>query len=237
MYKTILFCSERSGSSRLHRFLYELADGEFPAHPFRNMNFEDRDEVYPVLYNFYDEDNWGFKHGFVYNPKFVSEEVIKYHGSIVFIKRRNILRQQVSNILGGRTHYFNVDSIEERNEYRSKDMYGSIDPDKLKEMVEGQYEAIQRWKGFLDEHEKEYYDINYEDLFVDKTDEEKKEILFSIGEYVNRDIEVIDKTIERFFWKFDERLKLNNSKTYSKIENVDQIEEQVGSEKTGYLLK
>ncbi|MBT5873144.1 MAG: hypothetical protein HOH43_06965 [Candidatus Latescibacteria bacterium] len=243
--RLILFCHARSGSTSLCRMLNlhpQLNILEEPlSEDFTKWHPEERD--YAELINDIDSLNEQMDHIFSrYNgikvlhfelrpPRFIYLLGLPAY-TVIFLRRRNLLQTVVSSELAEQSTKWTIGDLERP----IAETYADLKPLSI-EQVQGQMEALQRELELFDaviSHRPAgtYLKLWYEDLYMVPADKR----LATVGS-ICRFLELAPIDDEQIHAYLDpSEAKMNNASTYRLIPNAHEIDQQLGSDATGWLF-
>ena len=248
----LIFALARTGSTTLSRLLQCHPGIHCLGEPFNPVLYEgeysrratDRDSLDAVM-----AEIWGgynaVKHvwhpaGWPFGDDGALNEHMAAHGDypVLLLTRRNALRRLVSLQISHQTNVWILDSEEARRKFEEFPLQ-SIEPSLLRAQLENEERVVARYKARLAETGKPFMHLNYEDLFgpsqpIERKLDRLKEILAFLGRAPITD----PGAIRRASRLFDpSRWTINSERTYRRIPGIERIEEELGSDETGWLFE
>jgi hypothetical protein len=187
----------------------------------------------------------GIKHvwhasGWPFNGKrhFNTHLLVEGSERVLFLNRRNILRRAVSSQISKQTNVWFFGDESSRKHVRSF-KFTPLDIEWLAWQLKFEIEAISENKRLLDSCGMSYIELWYEDLFERKVNwrrqvERVHEIIGFLGGSAITDEGSIAKMRELLDPK---KSKISSPSIYRKIPGITEIENQFGSDETGWLFK
>ena len=254
--KYLIFAHERSGSSTLLKIFNLHPQIKLIGEPFHrnyltprkdfyiNTNNEDKIEIstlenLKLALNLIANEFNGFKHVFRHlNYEANNYLLIESGMKPVFLQRKNLLQVVISSSISGNMKDWGGVPLKWKEQFK-KQKFEPLDIEKIKKRIKKLKQQIEEYKRNLNSNKTEYYNLCYEDLYgKDISEMEKIKIINKIFDFWNieplKDKESI-KRMKEFF--NPNQYKLNSKKTYKQIPNIQEIEEKLGSDETGWLFQ
>lgn len=241
----VLFGHPRSGSNTLMKIINLHPKLDLLSQPFnetRHVYAKDernyRKEVQTIedldrILNEIDSQYNGFKTFSFQLPEEFNVYLLTKRGyKIIFLNRKNHLKSVVSKFIAEQTKIWTADEKEQRQ--NQPDTLNSIDINAVRGEVEYLKSDYQKYSEILDRANIQLINILYENLFTELEDDRMKEItrLFQFLELETSP--EMEAEIRRLL---SPKRKINDIKTYNLIPNIQEIEQTLGSEESGYLFK
>lgn len=248
MNNFIIFSLARCGSSSLMDLLNLHPGVRCMDEPFNPDCFEGRyirsasklENVDRVLTQLWQSAN-GIKH--VWTPEawpFPStshnDRLLSSGARIVFLRRRNVLRRIVSQLISWQLREWKFAFPEDRERLR-RFSFRPLDTDFVRRHVINEIRLVNETRSRV-EQKVNLFDLWYEDLYqTDISLSAKHDVLDRIRTFLS--ISSPDSDVLR---KIDQRLdpginKINSEETYSRIPGIAKVEGEFGSDETGWLFK
>jgi hypothetical protein len=248
----ILFSLARSGSTTLLHLLNCHRDIRCINEPFNPSNFGGRyfrqvsdivslndalDEIWRSfngIKHVWHASGWPFTH----RPQFNQHLLLGSRARVLLLNRRNILRRVVSSQISEQTKVWSFADESEREQVHSFE-FRPLDVEWLKWQLEFEMEAIAAQKRLLDSGGVSYIELWYEDMYETATDwrrqvDKVNEIIAFVGGCAVTDKDAVAKMRDLLNPR---NTKLNTHSTYRRIPGIEEIEEQFGSDETGWLFQ
>ncbi len=157
---------------------------------------------------------------------------------IVFLYRKNTLRKVMSQFISRQT---TVWAGGEQSKLKILNhTFEPVPVRKVKKRMASQLARENDYRSMLDNLGVEYFDLPYEDLYGSCKDfQSRTRVVEEILDFCGYDKEPLlqEPTISEVKAWLEPKMKLNSEDSYRLIPNIDEIEEQCGSDKTGYLFR
>ncbi|MBU1683416.1 hypothetical protein KJ742_05725 [Patescibacteria group bacterium] len=156
---------------------------------------------------------------------------------VIFLQRRNLLQMVISSLIARKMQKWGGGAERWRKKFKQH-QFKPFDIELIQKRIQGISEKIKKYKQLLKDNNIDFYNVYYEDLYGPDVSEEKKlQIINEIFEfwgvgklkklkYIKQAKELLDPG----------KYKLNSEETYKQIPNYKEIEEQCGSDETGWLF-
>lgn len=166
------------------------------------------------------------------NEASLMNTVIDFYGRVVLNGRRNLLKRKISEVISVNTDIWHIDGEEEREKVKQVDSW-EVDIDNLREDIERKENLWDEYTDFIEKNEIPYYQIDYEELYQT---ENVKHRVFEIRKLVDwLGFDFDEDRIGRIRRVLSPERKYNNKETYQLIENIEEVNEELGPE-YGYLF-
>lgn len=177
---------------------------------------------------------WPFKG----KPQFNRHLLLKGSTRLIFLNRRNILRRAVSSQISKQTNVWFFAEESERQRVQSFD-FRPLDIEWLTWQLKFEMEAISEQKRLLDSSGMSYLELWYEDLYESQPNwrrqvERINEIIGFVGGCAVTDESAVSQMRELLDPK---NSKMSPHSIYLKIPGILEIENEFGSDETGWLFK
>jgi hypothetical protein len=151
---------------------------------------------------------------------------------IVFLRRKNLLRAAVSALIGGQTGVWKVWDLkcEIRDHYRD---LAPLSIAELREIVEWLDEQIPEYERMVDRRPQgTYVKLVYEELYTPDVEANKRVLrpVFDMLGLAMPQTKELDRLLD------PSSTKLNSEATYRLVPNAAEIDEKLGSDRTGWLF-
>ena len=245
--KLVLFCHIRSGSASLYEILQmhpmlniidEPFNDEFNKRHPEEKNYVDAIDDIPSLeealadifsrYNGLKVQQWQLRR------ELYSHMLRKPEYTIIFLRRQNLLQTSISGMIAHQTTFW-----QKRDLTRSLDeIYAHLQPisiDEIRKWIQGLSENIAYYDRVISSRPAgTYLKLVYEDLYL-VSPRQRRVNFEAIFRFLDLDMsEIEDNALQKYL--NPENAQLNSSETYRFIPNVDEIEETLGSDETGWLF-
>jgi hypothetical protein len=158
--------------------------------------------------------------------------------NVLLLVRRNYFRRLISNLVCRQTNYWIGTKQEFELRVRTIE-FKHLDPTRVRNAILRDVDAISRYTSFLKENNVKYSAIEYEELFSQK---------LTVAERYRMVVDLLTLmgfspiTVERFentcSHNFDASAhRWTSEQVYRRIPNIEELECQVGSDKTGWIFK
>jgi hypothetical protein len=246
----VLFSLARSGSTTLAHLLNCHPDVNCLIEPFNERRCGSKYRRYLTDGRSLDaalEEIWkthnGFKHvwdpsgwPFETDPHLNERILLRPHQQTLFLTRRNILRRIVSSQISEQLGVWT-----ETDEFRSKIQgfkFKPVDKNRVQSSLKAERRAVKRQRQLLADYRVNYLELAYEDLFAPATPRQQLDKLNDILAFLNKDRMTDERLLSQAAALFNPRnSKLNSHETYLLIPQIEEVEEQFGSDETGWLFK
>ncbi len=243
--KILILSLPRTGSSALAHSLAMHPEirvlGE-PFHPNNEGNFirlvHDIDSFNSAIDKIFAECNC-IKHMMHHVPLEFHRDVLKRDDiRVVFTHRKNLLKKVVSQFISRQTKVWG-----QGEEWKSKVLSHDFEPvplPRIKRQIKKQTSLEHEYRKALKKLRVDYFNVAYEDLYDEKVSvEERLKILEKIIDFVGYDTSPLftEPMRSRVVSRLEPSMKVNSEDSYRLIPNINEIEKEFGSRKTGYLFR
>lgn len=174
---------------------------------------------------------------FISNEVSLNQHLLTFFDKVLFLNRKNILKRIVSGLISMQTKVWEVNSGKDRKAVEEYEFI-PLEESTIDWFLKFEKFYIDKFKSDLIDKNIDFFEIFFEDLFVDNIlmgDKIKK--CYEMYNFLNASVEFSEVDFEKMRKILGPDLKLNDKNTYLKIPNIQVIEEKFGSEENGYLLK
>ena len=247
----VIFALARTGSTTLSRLLQCHASVRCLGEPFNPVLYEgayaravtDGESLERTMADIWQEHN-AVKHvfhpaGWPFADPALNERLLLDEGHrILLLTRRNRLRRLVSLQMSQQSNVWILDSEESRRKFEGF-AFHAIDRAVLKAQFDYERDVLERYQALLAESGKPFLHVHYEDVFGrGRSFEDKLETLQEILAFLGRAPLADPKALRRAKSFFDAgRWTINSAATYRRVPGIDRIEEEFGSDDTGWLFR
>jgi sulfotransferase family protein len=242
----------RSGSTTLARLLNCHKDIRCliePFHPkryagkFYNAAADERslDSVLNAIWSkcngikhVWESSGWPFED----RPELNDRIVLGPNRRLIFMIRRNLLRRIVSNFISRQTKFW-IGTKEEFHERLQSVQLRELSPETVLKQIRSDREAIaHRLESFAD-RSADVMTLYYEDVFrEDASQADQFDVVNSTLEFLGFSQLTLDVFAGEWQHHFDPALnQWASAEVYRRIPGIDRIEEQVGSDESGWLFR
>ncbi len=156
---------------------------------------------------------------------------------IVFLNRRNLLQRIVSTQMSEQNRVWQMWGEQSRGKIMAHH-YEPLDKAALRTELQAEREASMRVRQRLQQSGRPYMDLWYEDLFGSQSREQKLHALGGVFAFVT------GRPFQRALLRPNasklldaDTNKVNSPQTYRLVPAIDEIEDEFGSEETGFLFR
>lgn len=169
----------------------------------------------------------GFKHLSYQLEQSKNEELLSSgRYKIIFLRRKNLLKRLVSENISQQAQYW----LGNRERILKHDFHEISLEKTKKELIKDQTEQ-EHYYNYLKKNKIDFFDLKYEDLYEENLSEEQKFVVLNkIFKFLGFNPVSAKKNKKICHLLDPEKNKLNNLETYSKIPNIDQINQAFGSQ-------
>ena len=248
----VLFSLPRCGSTTLMHLLNCHPDIRCTHEPFNKAwtvipNFEpveDRETLDLLLESLWEQYN-GIKHVFVpAGWPFPRRSTLNQHlllragHQVIFLHRRNLLQQIVSNEMALQSRIFAIAHAEDRTRIEGF-QYRPIKKRRLAHMLLTWKRGMKNYRSELLRQGIPFLDLTYEELFDRALIlNQRRQVLEGIFKFLGRDPAAQGIDHVRVKALFDPaRSKINSADTYRLVPGIERIESFFGSRENGWLFK
>jgi hypothetical protein len=241
--KTLIFALPRTGSTSLakainahtHRWcvIEPFTPGPNKREPVKNeadllVRVSQIWQQYNAIKHIWLPCGWPFAGGMKLNKCLLSGMAEK----VILLSRRNILRRVVSCELSMQVNIWYVSNSRSLKEFRASD-FKALDAENIKRQLTEDVSFLAQWRTTLTDCGVEWMEVTYEDLYG--TNGAREIEFFKVFQFLGMpkdhpswpDISaVVDAPTAR----------MNDTSTYRRIPNIDEIEEKAGADSTGWLF-
>jgi hypothetical protein len=247
----LVFSPTRCGSTTLGRLLNCHPQIRCLEEPFNPFNYEGRylrqatnsvelDRVVEVIWTTHN----GIKHTwapdgwpFVGNPALNAAILLKPQQKVIFLRRRNLLRRLVSAHISNQTGVWGVFDRDDRKIVENF-AFTPMDTVSVKAQLRADNQMLSHYRSLLVDNGTSFIDVVYEDLYCCvESPIDQIEILNGIFTFLG--VKGIDDegTLSRVGYLLNpEIMKLNSFHTYNTIPGIQEIDQECGSDETGWLF-
>jgi hypothetical protein len=247
----VILSLPRCGSTTMARLLNCHPDIRCLIEPFHAGNYEGRFHRLAVSFSvdFALELIWtkwnGIKHvwvpggaPFAENPELNDRIALGPDRKIVLMRRRNLLRRAISNLICRQTGYWVGDRAGFCDRLSATDL-DPVEPEVLRRQIDRDREAIERCVRSLGESSAQVYTLYYEDVFRDGQSQAERLLvvntLLDFLDFIPVTATEFANHWERHFDPAENRWASDD--IYRMIPGVELVEEAVGCDETGWLFR
>jgi hypothetical protein len=163
--------------------------------------------------------------------------LLRSAGRVIFLTRRNLLQQAVSNELTFQTQYYNHGQIPAR-ERPAELSYRKLNERRLRHYLRAWPRAAAKSRRKLLRSHLRTHLLEYEDLFgPDQNLAARRQRLERVLEFLGRSLEDGGVDQQRIDELLDPALaKVNSAEVYLRVPGIEAIERKLGSNRTGWLF-
>ena len=249
--KIMILAPGRSGSTSLLKVLdchpaikgleepfHKVGGKERVGHEYYIRFVHDADSFYSTVDQIFKDYNC-IKHMMHDVPVAYHQGVFKRNDlRIIFLYRKNTLRKSMSQFISRQTAVWAGGDQSKSKIFNHT--FEHIPVRKIKKRMERQLARESDYRGMLDDLGVEYFDLPHENLYGERKDFQcRTRVVEEILDFCGYDKEALfqEPMMSRVKAWLEPKMKLNSEDSYRLIPNIDEIEEQCGSDKTGYLFR
>ncbi|MGK2924215.1 MAG: hypothetical protein ACSLE2_01200 [Lysobacterales bacterium] len=164
--------------------------------------------------------------------------LLRSAGRVIFLTRRNLLQQAVSNQLAWQTKFYNHWQGRAR-ERPAEFSYRSLDEKQLRHCLRAWPRAAARFRRYLRPGIPHGHFLVYEDLFgPDRDLPARREGLQRVFEFLGLSLEDLGVDGRRIDELLDPGMaKVNSAEIYRRVPGIETIERKFGCDRTGWLFR
>ena len=157
---------------------------------------------------------------------------------VIYLHRRNLLQQIISNEMALQNRVLTIDRAEDRDKI-AEFRFEPIKKKAVAQMLTHWKQEIRNHREALSRHGIKYLDLTYEELFdAAKSVMQKREALQEVFLFLGRDPAAEGIDYVRIDALFDPlRSKVNSPDTYRLVPGIERIEDLCGSSENGWLFE
>lgn len=250
--KFLLFSLSRCGSTTLRRLFNGHPDIRCAHEPFSPGRFERQHgrrvtdpaslrqavaEIWRThngLKHVWDPSGWPFARHSNLNQSLLLEADVR----VIFLHRRNRLRRIVSNHMSMQTQIWEAENDETKSRARNFH-YAPLDIQWIRLQLEDEKTSIEQHKQIMIDHKVAFLELWYEDLYASALELSEKltklNEIFAFLRLKGWEERSLPASVMTFL--NPDKRQLNSPETYHLIPGVDEVEEQLGADDTGWLFK
>ena len=245
----IIFALARTGSTALMELLNTRKDLQCIHEPFNPDNKEfsyhgqilNEEDLFNCIRMIY-ENVVGFKHVWHHNgwpfehiPD-LNKLLLTRTEKIIFLNRKNILRRIVSSQLSQQAQVWHFLNSSDRRTFMNFN-YRPLNLELIRWHIINERRCLLEYKKFMKDQNIEFLEVWYEDFFDENLAlEERKMNFLNVCSFLQSKPDV-----NTMMHKIDALLsasnRINTPRSYRKVPNIYFIEDEFGSDETGWLLK
>lgn len=250
MHNFMLFCLGRTGSTTLMRLLNCHPQIRCLFEPFNidcyresAPRINDQRALYAALDDIYQRYN-GVKHvvsprGWPFASVSLNYDALRYKThKFILLTRSNTLRRLISCEIARQTGIWHFGKDSDRDIMRHF-TFKPVDVDKIRIMMSEEVSFVDECRGRLKANGRQYCELTYESLFGDNvTPREQLSVVDNLVAYLG-------------FWAFKDSRRYgdvaallpacntgsDSPRIYHRIPNISEIDEELGCDETGWLLR
>jgi hypothetical protein len=246
----VLFCQARTGSSSLAQVLNCHPGIRCSFEPFnRDIHASDNAEITDAeslrlgLRSLWKEYN-GIKHvatptGWPFGNKSLNQAILDERDcDFVLVTRRNALRRAVSDVLARQTKIYHFWNEQDRDTFRGF-AFKPLNPDGLRSLIEADQRFLTECRQRVRANNARYRELSYEDLFgAGLTTAKQMQAINELIEFLGRpSLDVVDASEDVARLLNVSTSASDSPRVYRQVPNIDEIEQKLGSDETGWLFK
>ena len=174
----------------------------------------------------------GMKHLICQLPANMNEQLLERDFSRILLYRRNVLQSVISSLIAKQKNAWFGEKAKHTNA-----RLDAVDIGEVSKRVIWQYNATNRYREFLARQQLDYLEVCYEDIFgLDQCLDNRLNVIEQVFQFVGVDslsgavMNVVCRQLD------SSEFKLNSEATYRQIPNIDAVERQFGSTRSGFLF-
>lgn len=250
MDQFVVFGLARTGSTTLTRLLNlhpQIRCLEEPFnrdyHPEYALRATDRESIYTILDEIYQIHN-GIKHvadpdEWPFGNVELNYDLLDYSGcKFILLRRLNILKRLVSQEIADQTGIWHFWEESDRDTMRQATLR-ALNISKLRSRLTEEGPFIAECRRRLKSSGKQYYELTYESLFGSRITRHEQ---LAVVDDVVAFLELPSFDADKRYGEVSELLEVSNTGSgaqdmYRRILNIDEIENELGHDGTGWLFK
>jgi hypothetical protein len=247
----VIFSLPRSGSTTLARLLNAHKDIRCLVEPFHPKRYGGKlnalstnelslDSVLETIWSrwngikhVWESNGWPFRE----RPKLNGHIALGANRSIVFIIRRNLLRRAVSNYISRQTQYW-IGTRAEFVKHLDRAELGELDPAVISRQIRADQRALADYSDSFSRNAVRVTTLYYEDMFCETASRRDQfQFINTLLAFLQFDSITWETFVSIWERHFDPSLyRWASPDVYRRIPGIDRIEEEIGSDQTGWLF-
>ncbi|MBN2172749.1 MAG: hypothetical protein JW731_01365 [Bacteroidales bacterium] len=166
-------------------------------------------------------------------PKLNAHMISRPDIRIIFLQRKNLLQTMISGVIASRTNIW-YQRVDEENEANLLPGLKPIPVNQIRKEMIALRNKLNYYSGILQKRpENTWLNITYEDLYTSDLSKnlEKLSEIFDFLDLGMPDVSEISDFLN------PEKAKMNSIETYQQIPNIQEIEQALGNDETGWLFE